>query len=206
MWGASSPNNALYGRPVRRERWGIGFGAAGIGVTLLTTALAVGVEMSACVLWLMGGVGVLLILGAFALVLVWQAQERRASDEARTEAKRALQQLDDAGTVLLHLREEGRELEREMSYLSTGEQVSDSEIAGRIRDWTVEVWDVVKIHERDIAHEFYTAVEPRVGAPDPTEARMPPRQTLATWLTALEHTNTTIQRKIAEMRAAEMDA
>jgi hypothetical protein len=54
---------------------------------------------------------------------------------------------------------------------------------------------------RDIAHEFYTAVQPVDSAePDPTETRMPLQQTLATWLHALEQTNNAIQRKIAALQ------
>jgi hypothetical protein len=56
---------------VRGERLGITVGVLGLGATLLTAALALGgVKVSAVLLWVMGGVGVLLMLAGVFMLLV----------------------------------------------------------------------------------------------------------------------------------------
>lgn len=60
----------------RGEKISLGVAAFGVGVTVVTTALGLAdVDMSAAVLWLMGGVGVVLMFGgAVGALMSWRQQ------------------------------------------------------------------------------------------------------------------------------------
>jgi len=72
----------------RGEKIGLGVAVFGVGVTVAATALSLGgVDMSGAILWAMGGLGIVLMLGGgIGAVVSWRARDPEAPVDRLREA------------------------------------------------------------------------------------------------------------------------